>query len=474
MRSFLLTTIICIGWVCATLAQADIAAVMPNSAYVGQEASIVIRGDGTHFSQGLTSVTFGPGIDVLNTFVTNPFTLSARVRVQSNAALGPRDVVVVSGAEQVSVEEGFEVLEGSSGVLAIMEVIPVEMLYIADFDPSNAANAPLLFTISVLNDNQERNLTVRFTLSGEEYGLLGTAERIINPVAPTSTTRVTNRDFDSYSITDMGSGMADKIRQTGLAPPDLYTYKVEVFDQNGTLLAEDDATNIISNPTADLELIFPGNPMYEQPEPVMLAQPLFQWFSTASQFVFTVYEVNEWQSTEQEITQNNPVYRQENISGQSLFYPNSAEKLRHGVTYAWQVQARITTSSGEWMMPSPLYWFTVGEEAANHAIITELVIEPSTGSMKIAEQLQFTLTAYDLNGAEVPVVPHWKVVASDAGKVDENGLFTAGWKPKTVAIVAEAGGLSEYAVVTIEWAQEQLFHMNILRPLFGLDKPIAE
>ena len=73
--------------------------VSPNSAAQGQALiPVAITGDSTHFVQGQTSASFGSGITVQSTTVTDATHATATVTIAPDAALGPRDVIMTTGA----------------------------------------------------------------------------------------------------------------------------------------------------------------------------------------------------------------------------------------------------------------------------------------------------------------------------------------------------------------------------------------
>jgi hypothetical protein len=72
----------------------------PSAVPAGQTTIVTITGTNTHFAQGTTQVSAGPGVTVGTITVTSPTTLSAQFTVAANASPGPRTMVVTSAAEQ--------------------------------------------------------------------------------------------------------------------------------------------------------------------------------------------------------------------------------------------------------------------------------------------------------------------------------------------------------------------------------------
>jgi hypothetical protein len=449
----------------------EIISVVPNSGYRGQTVSVIIRGTQTQFTPGVTVADFGAGITVENFFVEDPFTGTAVVKIEQTAALGSHDINIITGNEAVQLEDGFEVFESGSSVMAFLEIVPVQVLYISDFDPDNAANTPLLFTVTLVNDASVRDLIINFSVSGDQYGLLGTATKTLNAVAANDVVKTTNRDFDEYSVSDMGTELLDLVRATGMAPPDVYTYLITITDIDGNVLASDEGINIITNPVSDLELISPGVSLDEQPLVVAEPQPLFQWFSGASKFNVSLFEVEAGQNNPQDITEGVPVFQQTDVTAQTMLYPNYAENMVEGKTYAWLVEAHIAGSGGDWLMPSNLYWFTYSKANIATMNIDRIEIFPDDKTTGTGYHVQYRATVFDENDQPVQIRPEWKVVPADAGTIDENGLFAAGNRPKTAAIVASVGQTSEYVTLLIKWSPDGVGMNKFLRTVLGVDQP---
>jgi bacillolysin len=93
-----------------TCAGASITQVTPNVGYQGQvNLNVAVTGDSTHFVQGQSFATFGPGITVNSTTVTDATHATVNVTIASNAALGARTVIVTTGAETAAALNAFTV-----------------------------------------------------------------------------------------------------------------------------------------------------------------------------------------------------------------------------------------------------------------------------------------------------------------------------------------------------------------------------
>ncbi len=77
-----------------------------------QNLTVQLAGLNTHFSQGVTTLTMGPGITIISPVnVVSPTSASAVISIDAGTAAGARAVTVTSGTEVVSLSEGFSVTE---------------------------------------------------------------------------------------------------------------------------------------------------------------------------------------------------------------------------------------------------------------------------------------------------------------------------------------------------------------------------
>jgi hypothetical protein len=259
----------------------------------------------------------------------------------------------------------------------------------------------------------------------------------------------------------------------------LYYYNLQVFDLGtGQMVAEAEGVQEIGNQAWEIQLISPGSPMVEQlPEPVFTNLPVFQWFSQAESFDFSLYEVRDHTVSPEDVTQSLPVYRQNGIKTPTIWWPNSAEPLIKGKTYAWQVKANISSTSGARVLSSPVWWFTIGKSEPGSPSLpldAELLVEPD--GLKLATgqvPVQYTLIIRDQNQVQTQVQSGvvWKVVPSFAGTITQTGKFYPGERPLNCAIVAQYGEKSQFADAVIEWKPDTDFsgYMHyFIRELFGL------
>lgn len=76
-------------------------------ASANQTLTVTIHGSNTHFVAGLTSASFGSGVDVLSVNVIDALTAQVQVRVAADAAAGFRDVSMTTGGETAVLLHGF-------------------------------------------------------------------------------------------------------------------------------------------------------------------------------------------------------------------------------------------------------------------------------------------------------------------------------------------------------------------------------
>lgn len=467
MKRHLLALLFAVSLFGRLLAQPQLITLLPDHASPGDELDVQIVGSETHFQQGVSQADFGSDIVVQDLQVQSEVAAVAHVLVAGDAAPGFRTVRVITGAEIAELSNGFEIREATGDVLVQIQVIPVNVLYLSDLDPQNPQDAPLLFTITVINDDQQRNLTVRLGVSGST-GELVIATRGFSQVAPGATLVFDNREFDDYQTTPAGDALIAEASQTGMLPPDDYRFHVQVLDDKGNLIAEDEGTITTTNPTSQLELIAPGSPFTEAPEEIFTTTPFFQWFATGGTFDFALYPVFSGQTAPEDVVQNRPAHQQQGLTVTNLAYPPFAEPLVEGRTYAWQVVAKIPTSSGTATLTSPVYWFRIGGSQPGGGSISRIQVIPQQVTLQIGQSQSFQALVFNATGQPVNRPVSWRVVPSLGGTIDPSGLFTAGTRPMAVAVVAEADGQENYATAVIEWTAAGLDMETFLRELFGL------
>ena len=88
--------------------------VNPNTGQQGrQNVSVALTGQFTHFLQGTTTASFGAGIAVASLTVTSATSATAVLNISATAAAGAHNVTVTTGAEVVTLTNGFTVTNGT-------------------------------------------------------------------------------------------------------------------------------------------------------------------------------------------------------------------------------------------------------------------------------------------------------------------------------------------------------------------------
>ena len=90
-----------------TLTSGTILSVTPNSGKIGQTITLNIAAANTNFVQGSTTADFGPGIVVTSLTVNSPTTATARITINTSAALGSHVVSLSTSGLTASLASGF-------------------------------------------------------------------------------------------------------------------------------------------------------------------------------------------------------------------------------------------------------------------------------------------------------------------------------------------------------------------------------
>lgn len=459
---------------CYALAQSEIISVIPNSGYQGQDLNIMIKGENSHFQQNSTTVDFGAGIKVNHIIVSSNLLLTANVTIDKNISFGDKKLTVTTGTEVIVKEDAFEVLEEGVELNAILSLVPVDVIYLADFDPKNIQSSPLLFTIMITNDMTERDIKVEFILQSEKYGLVGIATKEIKDLKALEVVNFNNREFDEYNVANANQELVTLASQTGLLPSGTYNYILKVYDENGDLIGGDEVDNDFMNEINNIDLVSPGTALDESPQILANQYPYFQWFSNANSFDFAIYEVKPGQRSAENIVTNVPVYEEKGLSSPFYNYPNHAEILQEGKTYAWQIKAYINSSQGEQTLYSDLFWFSYKDQDVKNLQIVSIEVTPDPFDIKVGDVTQFKAFGYDEDDNKTELNCDWSVIPSNGGSIDFDGNFRASDKPRTVAIVASYRGLQAYSTVNVKWfestAEFEEWNMSrFLRNLFGIN-----
>ena len=155
---------------------------VPNTASL----NVAITGQFTNFVNGTTQVTFGPGISVngaaLGAYgtvsVSNPTYLTANISIDAAAALGARDIIVKTGAEIITVNNGFTVQSLTPVAPTIISVtpfsgqgnVPLNTSYKAVFNGPVDPSTVLSTNVRISSNGCGGNAIVPATLSVDASG----------------------------------------------------------------------------------------------------------------------------------------------------------------------------------------------------------------------------------------------------------------------------------------------------------------
>lgn len=482
-----------------------ITAIAPMSGTPGQTIDVMVRGAGTHFINQISLADFGAEIAVQKFLVHDSLTGLATILISPSAQPGFRKVIVTTLNEIASLERAFEVMTPAGALRATLQVLPVAGVSFSSFDISNLQAQPVLFYVNIYNDAVRRKVQVDLSVNAKSRGSLGKFSATEVALEPNAQVRLSNREFNRFQPNGMVTlQFLNELKATGKFPPDEYTYKLEINNEQGVLVAGDEAVLVVTdvpaapppppltppvpdssaapqpptlpNPPADLPLppaqplpannlplltdrpytnpglIAPGFDFTTPTGVVTLPLPFFQWYGQGQQYDFALYKFLPGQTPE-EVVRSLPVFQQTNITGHHFLYPNYAEKLVPGTFYAWQVREKLTGLNETRHLPSEVFRFVFAEKKeAEAAGISRLTIMPQEAEVFAGQEIHFQVAAWDKNGQLISAVqPIWQITPLK-GTITPNGLFTAGKENTTtlLAILAKAGGATDFATVTIK------------------------
>jgi hypothetical protein len=476
MNKFRFLLVLFLGLSAPVFAQ-TIMSISPSSVTPGSQditKDIVVRTVGTHFKDGVTKIDFGdPGIIVKGFKVMNQELGNATILISKELAPGPRTIKITTGTEEVIADNLFEIMAPTGELRAVMDVIPNPSVSLGDFDTKNPQGSPLLFIITIYNNSEDRALLHgELTITGDIYGKVASGIKIIPTLGPNNILRFDNKSFDKYQVDRSNEQFFKAAVSNGVLPSDVYTYSFSLYDDHNTSILTVEDKNVVENVIARPELIYPGGEMSNKPEDMQQKFPMFQWFSQATDFDIAIYPVNEFQKTPEEVVLNRPVYQQKGLKTSTFMYPASAEALREGQVYAWQVTAYQQTSKGRQALKSNVFWFKLISNTQVENTITSIEISPDDVDVEVKTSQKFSARALNDEGKEVPFKPEWKVIPSNMGTIDQTGTFTANSIPGTAAIVVKYGPMEEYitVMVTSQLALQKAMNEGFLKELFGLPK----
>lgn len=464
----------------------QIITVSPKSGLQGKTYDVNITAIGSNFKQGLTQAELGEGVMISKVTVNSPTTLILSFSIASDAQNGLRNLTLLTGSERLEMANAFEVFSKTGNFKASLELPPIETINLSDLDPNNPKSAPILFFVRLYNDGIDRTIRVDVSLSSSK-GFLGKIFLRNKSIKANEVLQLTNRDFNLFELNgQLGNAFLEEVKKGGTFPPDAYTYKLEIIDEDNSVIYEDDAEAIVTNPRYNPELISPGNRFESAIEKLQNPYPLFQWFGQTRTYDFALYKVLPGQTPE-EATRNIAVFTLKDIAATNLLYPVYAEKLIDQTMYAWQITAKVIGSKGSLNIPSEVFRFVyesgtqqgggTGGGTEKPKLVNKIMLFPQVMEIEAGKSLQFNAVFLNEdNQAMIDVKPIWSISPPDKGSINQNGLFTAGNQATQVAIVIKAGNTTEFQVIEIkakpiltlstkDWMIDQM-----ARQLFGLPK----
>lgn len=251
------------------------------------------------------------------------------------------------------------------------------IFFLNDLNLTNLNRTPLLFTITIKNYfSVSKQLVLRFGIKRNNQTLI---DGKTNPfsIAPfPSQIYLTNHNIltegqhysiQNYDIGDASDDLLNTIFSQGKLPSGEYHFYVEVEYEKNSIAQRaifDEEIIRISIATT-LDLISPGQPadggdLME----LYTTLPFFQWHSTAERFRLTVCEKLPFNSSPQDVMNNEPRLQQV-IERRTFFqYPASGTwPLEPGKSYYWQIVAITESTSGPVELESEIWGFKIADLA---------------------------------------------------------------------------------------------------------------
>ncbi|HYH82428.1 MAG TPA: hypothetical protein VEX86_21735 [Longimicrobium sp.] len=257
--------------------------------------------------------------------------------------------------------------------VTLRPLTPPEAFYVADLLPGSAGVRPDLIGITLLSpEGVGRTISLELTVARESPSPAQIFRGTTDPfVLDQAVRHLTSRDLASrgrdVSITDVTvneDAITGPGGRSGRLLPGTYLFRVIVRGAEGQEVDGDELRLTFTSPTR-VELLSPGAPA-DMPPPVVLSPtPRFLWSadgeSPNTRFRVRVVKVDGAGSAVEALQSGFPAW-DALIAGTSAFYPASVQALRlePGATYAWQVTRELSTSGGNDLVESPIYWFRVG------------------------------------------------------------------------------------------------------------------
>ncbi len=166
------------GTFCVALGAAQITNVAPATGYQGSTGLVTIAGSATHFTQGITTANFGPGINVGDVTVLSPTSATVAIAVTTSAPTGYASVTLNTLGEIATQQFAYQV---TPGVATLNEAIPnqaeqgVQNLNVhligqySHFSASSTATFGAGITVNSITYTDATDLTANITLDPLSY-----------------------------------------------------------------------------------------------------------------------------------------------------------------------------------------------------------------------------------------------------------------------------------------------------------------
>lgn len=209
--------------------------------------------------------------------------------------------------------------------------------------PANQLKQTDLWKLEILNPNRAvaYRVLVFVDLKERTTGIQAESKSSLVDISSGSK-RLSFNDFSSWGINYRNPKLQEAFGKNQSAPDGNYTMCVYVKNEKSVELARDCIEISIVSPKLEKvnpQLISPANKsMLATKQPVV-----FTWMlpsiRAAKEIIYKikVVEVLPNQSPEEAIKRNPAWFEKDEIRGTTLNYPVSAQKLKPGTTYAWQV-----------------------------------------------------------------------------------------------------------------------------------------
>lgn len=237
------------------------------------------------------------------------------------------------------------------------------VVFLNDLDLTNINNAPVLFGITITNNDSDP-IEIILQIGVDRNGQTLIEGTTYPFTIQTGVTYLTNRDFGTnpvFSNTEINLGELEEIvYTTGKLPEGEYEFFVKVLLEQSTV-DEDRKTLSISNPPTVLDLLSPGQPAEDiNLMEIYTTLPFFLWHSNASKFRITICEKLPTNSSPADVMNNEP-RMQATVDILTFFpYPSSGVRpLQPGKTYYWQIVAITESSDGPVELESEIWGFKI-------------------------------------------------------------------------------------------------------------------